>query len=189
MVKSIVYIPLGGNRKGKARTYCNLLLIFFLSGAWHGASWNYIIWGMLHGSVILSERLFLGQILKKAPNFVQHLYTIFIFAMGWLIFRFEDLSLLQSVLTRIFDITQLMKSFTNTDLQIVYIYLNWFYGGIFVIGIFFCTDIYLKFQERMLKRTNNKYNYFETIVLYGLFLFSCYMLYQNTAPPFLYFQF
>ncbi len=92
--KEYLYIPLGGNRKGRNRTYLNLFLVFLATGFWHGAEWTFIVWGLWHGFFIIMERL--TGIHKtegtwKLKTF-QHLYTIFAFVIGWVIFRAKDLS-------------------------------------------------------------------------------------------------
>lgn len=91
--KEYLYIPLGGSRKGNGRTYINLFIVFFCTGLWHGASWNFVIWGMFHGVLLVIERLFLGRLLDKNPvKIVNHIYVILMVIVGWVFFRAEDLS-------------------------------------------------------------------------------------------------
>ncbi len=85
--RDYLYIPLGGNRRGPARTYLNLLIVFVLCGAWHGASWEFIVWGLLHGSFLVLERLGLGALLERAPRLVRHAYTMLVVLVGWVFFR------------------------------------------------------------------------------------------------------
>ncbi|MBU1567584.1 MAG: MBOAT family protein [Proteobacteria bacterium] len=89
--KDYLYIPLGGNRKGGCRTYFNLLTVFFFCGFWHGASWNFIVWGLYHGLFLVLERCGLGRILGELPRFIQHTYTAIVFMVGWVFFRAESL--------------------------------------------------------------------------------------------------
>lgn len=90
--RDYVYIPLGGNRKGKARTYINLLTVFFLTGLWHGASFNFIVWGLFYGFFLVAERIGLGKILDRMPKILQHVYTLLIVVIGWVFFRANDLT-------------------------------------------------------------------------------------------------
>ena len=90
-MKNYLYIPLGGNRvKTARRLYFNLWFVFLLSGLWHGAAWNFIIWGAFHGTFLILERLFLSKLLQKAGNAVSIVYTFFVTIMGWVIFRIEN---------------------------------------------------------------------------------------------------
>ncbi|OXC77916.1 MBOAT family O-acyltransferase [Caballeronia sordidicola] len=84
--RDYVYIPLGGNRKGLHRTYCNLIAVFFLTGLWHGASWTFVVWGLWHGGFLLLERIF-SSIFKRLPAVVLHLYTLAVVVFGWVLFR------------------------------------------------------------------------------------------------------
>ncbi len=88
--RDYLYIPLGGNRAGGARTYLNLLIVFFLTGLWHGASWNYVLWGMIHGFFMVLERLGLGRLLDRAPRIVGHIYLLVVVLTAWAFFRIED---------------------------------------------------------------------------------------------------
>ncbi len=88
--REYVYIPLGGNRRGKARTLLNLLIVWMLTGFWHGASWNFILWGLYFGIILILEKLFLLKALEKLPAVVSHLYSLFLIAFGWVIFYFAD---------------------------------------------------------------------------------------------------
>ena len=86
-IMNYLYIPLGGNRRGKGRTYLNLWICFLLSGLWHGASWNFVLWGAFHGLFICADKLFLKNLLKKIGTVPSVLFTFFLVAMGWVLFR------------------------------------------------------------------------------------------------------
>ena len=88
-IMNYLYIPLGGNRKGKGRMYFNLWLCFLLSGLWHGASWNFVLWGAFHGLFICADKLFLKNLLKKAGTVPSVVITFFLVAMGWVLFRVD----------------------------------------------------------------------------------------------------
>ena len=90
--RDYVYIPLGGNRVSLSRQYFNLVLVFFLCGLWHGASWNFIIWGMFHGSFLVFERIFQHNPFTKNLKIIPHIYTIFIVMIAWVFFRSPDLN-------------------------------------------------------------------------------------------------
>jgi alginate O-acetyltransferase complex protein AlgI len=89
--RDYVYIPLGGNRGSATRTGWNLVLVFFLCGLWHGASWNFIAWGLLHGVFLVLERGALGRLLERLPSLVGTVYTLLAVTLGWVFFRADDL--------------------------------------------------------------------------------------------------
>jgi len=90
--RDYVYISLGGNRKGRVRTYLNLFIVWSLTGLWHGNKYNYLIWGLYFFVILVIEKLFLGKLLEKMPKVVSHLYALFFIVIGWLIFAFENVS-------------------------------------------------------------------------------------------------
>lgn len=94
--KDYVYIPLGGNRKGKVRTLFNVFAVWFLTGLWHGASWNFVLWGVYFGCLITFEKLFFMKWLNRCYRGVRHIYTLFLLLIGWTLFAFEDFSQLMS---------------------------------------------------------------------------------------------
>jgi alginate O-acetyltransferase complex protein AlgI len=89
-MRDYLYIGLGGNRNGVGRTYANLLTVFVISGFWHGASWNFLFWGLYHGLFLIIERLFLSNLLRKLPAFLAKLWTFFWVLIGWGIFALVD---------------------------------------------------------------------------------------------------
>lgn len=90
--RDYLYIPLGGNRKGKIRTYFNLFIVFVLCGFWHGASWNFLVWGLIHGFLLVAERAGLSNILIRFPSIVRHIYTLLAVLVAWVFFRIENLT-------------------------------------------------------------------------------------------------
>lgn len=89
--REYVYIPLGGNRKGRNRTFLNIFAVWFLTGLWHGASWNFIFWGLYFWIFLMIEKQWLLAWLKKLPNMVGHLYALVVIYIGWLLFAWEDI--------------------------------------------------------------------------------------------------
>ncbi len=90
--RDYLYIPLGGNRRGTLRTYLNLLIVFFLCGLWHGASWTFIVWGLFHGLFLVVERLGLGRFLASRRPVMQHAYTLGVILVSWVFFRCDTFS-------------------------------------------------------------------------------------------------
>lgn len=91
--RDYVYIPLGGNRVNTLRHIRNIFVVWLLTGIWHGANWNFVIWGVYYGILLLVEKFFLGKYLKKLPAVFQHIYCIFFVMIGWNLFVFEDMGL------------------------------------------------------------------------------------------------
>ncbi|MDI9319367.1 MAG: MBOAT family O-acyltransferase [Phycisphaerales bacterium] len=183
--KDYVYIPLGGNRKGSFRNYLNLFIVFALTGFWHGASWNYLLWGIFHGTFLVVERIGLGKFLDKIPKVLQHLYTLFIVLIGWVLFRIEDFNLLKLILKKMF--------FINSDFQ--YAYNLWFYLNSYTfttlsIGILFSFPIYQYVRKKIKINTQNS----TLRVVYdcgylALFVISLAEMASTTFNPFIYFRF
>ncbi|MCB9179696.1 MAG: MBOAT family protein, partial [Flavobacteriales bacterium] len=90
--RDYLYIPLGGNRRGAVRTYVNLFIVFFLTGLWHGASWNFVVWGLVHGLFMVVERMGFGRVLDRMPRMLANLYLLFVVLLAWVFFRVEDLT-------------------------------------------------------------------------------------------------
>ena len=88
--REYVYVPLGGNRRGKGRQYFNLAVVWLLTGLWHGASWNFLLWGIYYCVLLIVEKAFLFRLLKRMPAFVGHFYTLFLVVIGFLIFSYTD---------------------------------------------------------------------------------------------------
>lgn len=104
-MRNYLYIPLGGNRRSKCRTYFNLLLVFFISGLWHGANWTFVVWGLYHGFFLILERSFLLKKLNSVPKIFGLVYTLFFVLIGWVVFRSESIGQAISYLHRMFFYT------------------------------------------------------------------------------------
>ena len=105
--REYVYIPLGGNRKGVFRQIINLLIVWFLTGFWHGAAYNFILWGLFYGVILIIEKFILKKWLDKSPAFVQHTYALILIILGWVLFYFSDM-------TQLWEFTKSMFAFTGT---------------------------------------------------------------------------
>ena len=101
--REYVYIPLGGNRRGLPRQVLNLLIVWALTGLWHGASWNFVLWGLYYAVLLILEKLFLGRLLEKLPGLPRVLLTLLTVALGWMLFYFEDTAALFAFLERLFS--------------------------------------------------------------------------------------
>jgi alginate O-acetyltransferase complex protein AlgI len=102
--RDYVYLPLGGNRVGTGRSYFNLVLIFFLCGLWHGASWKFVVWGLYHGIFLVLERTKVGSFLEQMPKFAKHIYVLLACIVGWVLFRAEDMAQACNVLSCMFSL-------------------------------------------------------------------------------------
>ncbi len=89
--RDYLFIPLGGSRGSKAKTYFNLVTVFFLCGLWHGAAWNFVVWGLFHGAFLVIERMGLSKVLAHTPKPLRHVYTMLVAIVGWVLFRAETL--------------------------------------------------------------------------------------------------
>ena len=180
--KEYLYIPLGGNRKRKLFTYINLLIVFFATGLWHGASYNFILWGLFHGFFLVIERIFLGKLLEKNKlKFINHIYVIFVFVIEWVLFRADDLK-------HAFELYKLMFSYKESIYTVRYFFYPQtfvcFIFGILFSGLF--QSIFPKVREATF---SSKVYIFESVIQFIL-LFICIMyLVNGTYNPFIYFRF
>ena len=113
-MRDFLYIPLGGNRvKSKWRFYLNLWWVFLISGLWHGASWNFVLWGAFHGVFLILDRLFLLKVLEKIGRVPAAIFTFFVVAMAWVLFRLEEWSMAKQYFIQLFD----FNDFKNIELN------------------------------------------------------------------------
>lgn len=180
--KSYVYFPLGGSRKGKGRTVFNLAVVWLLTGIWHGASWNFILWGVLYGVVIIIEKLFLGKILEKIPSFFSWLYTMILVILGWVLFDTADIPTALGYMGAMFGGTG-----TLVNDQGMYYLLN--YGIIIVIAVFACTDAFKLILEKIKTKAPMLINYLTPFTKLAVLVLSTAYLADATYNPFLYFNF
>lgn len=181
--KSYVYIPLGGNRKGMARTILNLAVTWFLTGVWHGASWNFILWGTLYGVVIILEKLFLGKLLDKIPDIFGHIYTMLLVILGWVLFDTADLPTAGAYIAKMFGFGGGAFIDSTAMYQIAT------YGITFIICIIGCTNLPKLAVEALKKKSAVLVNYGGIAVMTGMFIICAAYLVDQTYNPFLYFNF
>ena len=180
--KDYVYIPLGGSRCGKTKLIRNIFVVWFLTGLWHGASWNFILWGLLFGIVLVIEKLFLQKVLDKTPNIFKHIYVLFIVMISFVIFNGENII---NNIQGLFGINNI--SFINS----VSIHYIKNYLIILIISILTCTPLFKNIIEKLKnnKHINKVINILEPIYLVLLLFIVTVYLIDNSYNPFLYFRF
>ena len=171
--KQYVYIPLGGNRLGRARTYFNLFIVWFLTGFWHGASYNFILWGLYFFILICMEKNGLLNLLNK-HKLISHIYTIFFILVGWVLFAVIDLNQIINFFKKMFIF--------NAGNEWIYYLRN--YIITYTIAIIFSTSFLKKIYNKFVKS-----NIVDTIILITIFLLSIAYLVDSSYNPFLYFRF
>lgn len=179
--RDYIYIPLGGNRKGILKQIRNILIVWFLTGAWHGASWNFILWGVYFGVILILEKIFILKILDKAGKVLSHIYTIILILIGWVIFAFEDLSEIGTYLYAMFNV----NNFINNET--LYYLKN--YGLIMILGIICSTLLANKVIYKFNKANNKGFKIIEVIVYMTIFILCTANLVSDSFNPFLYFRF
>ena len=191
--RDYLYIPLGGNRKGAARTLINLMIVFLATGIWHGASWNFVIWGLFHGCLLLLERKGLDKVLGKLGNPIQISYTLLLVMIGWVFFRVENLGDALTYIGR-------MSFIYESDSVKVYLaeYLDYKTALVLILGVFYSFRGFRFLMEMfqnilVLKGKANQYQfiYYSTklLVSLGLMFISILYLSASTYNPFIYFRF
>ena len=177
--REYVYIPLGGNRGGFAKTVRNMFVVWLLTGLWHGASWNFVLWGLLLFVLLFVEKAGLGKVLERHKA-LGHIYMILWIPLSWLVFVITDLSQLGIYLQKLFP----FFGSTGTVLfQGDYLKYGKTYGIYLVLGILFATGV----QENLLKKNKNRL--WVILLLLALFWASVYCMYLGMDDPFLYFRF
>ena len=176
--KDYVYIPLGGSRVNILKNIRNILIVWILTGFWHGASWNFIFWGLYYGILLLLEKFVLKKYIDKLPDFVKHIYTIVLVFIGWMIFAFDDSKYL-------FGFIKALTSNKFVDSAFLYYFKNYFL--ILVIATLFSLPVYPKVKEKM---NNTIFTSLLSISIYViLFIITLSYLVSDTYNPFLYFRF
>ena len=180
--REYVYIPLGGNRRGKLRQYRNIAVVWLLTGFWHGASWNFLLWGAYFCVLLIVEKLFLYKWLQKAPAVLAHLYTMFFVCISWLIFYFTDLGEGLTCLKAMFGVG--VSSFATPT--VVYDLLR--YLPLLLICVLAATPL----PKRLFDALKNRFvtmRYAQVLLIAGAFLVITAYLVDSTFSPFLYYRF
>ena len=176
--REYLYIPLGGNRCGKLRQCFNILVVWALTGFWHGAGWNFLFWGFYYGVLLLLEKLLLGKFLRRAPALVQHLYTMVIVVIGWVFFASPDLSTALNYLGVMFS----LEAGTMGTMTIVGPWI-----GMAVLGVLASTPLAKGIWERLQHR--KAMPLVEAVLCLAALLLCTASLVSDSYNPFLYFRF
>lgn len=183
--REYVYIPLGGNRKGTARQILNLLIVWGLTGFWHGASWNFLCWGLYFGIILIIEKTFLLKRLQKAPWFVGSVYTLLLVIFSWIIFAVEDFTQIPVYLGSMFGVNTSLY-----DSNALYLLIS--NAILFVILIPAATNLPARLMKKIFP-SEDKAVAVQTVVknvfCIALLILSVASLVSDSYNPFLYFRF
>ena len=192
--KDYLYIPLGGNRKSEGRTIMNLLIVFFCTGFWHGASWNFVIWGLFHGIFLLIERIGWDKIIFKLWKPIRICYALLVVMIGWVFFRADNLTIAIGYVGKLSFISSTthlqivgLSEFLDAKIIFILILAALYSFRIFRWGIEFIEDIYKsknKEQTYLMIFYSSKF----TISIVLLFITIMYLA-SSTYNPFIYFRF
>ena len=176
--RDYVYIPLGGNRCGKLRQCVNILVVWALTGFWHGAGWNFLFWGFYYGVLLLLEKLLLGKYIRRLPAVFQHLYAMVIVIIGWVFFASPDLSTALAYL-------QVMFSFSPGTMGGASLVMPWL--GMAVIGVVAATPLAKNLWEKL--QGKKAMPLVEGALCLAALLLCTASLVSDSYNPFLYFRF
>jgi len=184
-MRDYLYIPLGGSRTtNKSRLFFNLWIVFLLSGLWHGASWNYIIWGAYHGLFLILDRIFLARLLEKIGKFSSMLFTFLVVVIGWVIFRLENTSDITLYLSKLFEC-----NFTSIPTTIPSFYIILIFAVLFSFITFFSFGkMAEKYVFQKVTYSNNHHLIFFVFAIL-MFVLSLSSITSSGFNPFIYFRF
>lgn len=178
--RDYIYIPLGGSRRGRPRQILNLLIVWGLTGLWHGASWSFALWGLYFAVLLIVEKLVLARILDRLPAFFRHIYALFFILLGWVLFRTEDFSQLAALLRTLFT-----GGAAVTAEPFVFVLRQ--YGIELLLGALLCTPLGKRFLE-MLDRTRFG-RVVKYVLLLAIFALALLALVRSGVNAFIYAQF
>ena len=176
--RDYVYIPLGGNRKGIFRQILNIIIVWAITGLWHGASWNFVLWGLYYAVLLIIEKLFLLRLQKHIPSFVNHLYALIAVVCGWVLFQ----------ITSIGDMFSYLQAMLSNNLLYAASDIHMLLSNAIIIiaAGFFSTDWIYRITNKLPEKAAF---ISKTCILIALFLVSTAFLVNETYNPFLYFRF
>ena len=183
--KDYVYIPLGGNRDGKYKQIRNILIVWLLTGIWHGANWTFLIWGLLFGILLIIEKIFLNKFMEKLPSFIRRIYVLFIVMILFIIFNADNMSVALTNIKGLFGMNG--EVFIN-DYTLHYLKS---YLPLLIIAFLGATPLIKTLIDKLRKNkyVNNIINILEPILIVMiLFVVTSYLI-DNSYNPFLYFRF
>lgn len=183
--KEYVYIPLGGNRKGVKRQILNLLIVWGLTGLWHGAAYNFVLWGLYYGLLLILEKFVLKKFLDRLPSFVQHIYTLFIIIIGWGLFYFTDVGQLGEFMVDLFNFGNGICG--NQAFNLIMSNLPMLIIAA-VASTPLATMLYTRFEHTRFEHTRFMWIP-ETLYCMGILAVSTASLVNQSYNPFLYFRF
>jgi alginate O-acetyltransferase complex protein AlgI len=176
--KEYVYIPLGGNRKGMARQLVNIMIVWMLTGLWHGANWNFVLWGVYYGVLLMIEKLFLLKWLNRAPAWLGHLYSMFLVVIGWTIFAQTDMGQLGRYLQAMFGV----GAAGGVDADFLYFISC---NAVLLVLLVLCSIDHRRWLEKIAKRCT----VIKAVIMLVFLLVSFAFLVGDSYNPFLYFRF
>ena len=179
--REYVYIPLGGNRKGVERTYFNLFCVWLLTGLWHGASWNFVLWGLYYFALLVIEKTFLLRLLERAPKFLRHIYSMAAVIFGWLLFVIEDVSSIGAYLSRMFGGTGVFA----TQITVYELVRNLMFLAILILA---STPAPKKLWYKLYSK-GTPWRIVQSVVCAIAFVLCIAYLVDSSYNPFLYFRF
>lgn len=181
--REYVYIPLGGNRRGTARQMVNIALVWLLTGLWHGASWNFVLWGAYYGVLLVLEKLWLGKAVRALPGWMAHVYTMVAVMLGWALFSWPDMADTAGYMNALF-----FRSGALADQQTLYLLLS--NGILFLTSIIGCTSLPCRIcLQHLLPEKSRRREAAASLFVVVILLASIAMLVNSSYNPFLYFRF
>lgn len=181
--RDYVYIPLGGNRKGEERQLFNMLVVWALTGIWHGASWNFLLWGLYYFVLLALEKFIFKNALEKIPKFLKWILTALLVLFGWVIFYCDDLTVLNDTVQSLFSF-----SCKSDDINVIKMYLE-SYAMYIIPALIFQFPVFRKVRSSIFNAKNNavKVFYYAGLLAVG-FIAVCFLV-KSTYNPFIYFRF